>query len=520
MSSHPALYTQFSYHDNDEMLQQRDARLRATLIRESAKAIPAEERGVTEWTGVKLEHLPTSTQLMSEEHDSETIFQDALVARTYHDVLLPNKEPQDSTIPTDDTILRAHVKVLFKAFKSVPEDAEEGDEEADKTKRPFVNQVHDNHLAESLCWKILETCIYRSKKDQNLVEAWEPGKMKGKKTNFTFAERFDKVVQTMAESKSICKHLFDVDYMYKIIDDPVTAIKRVIANKRLNGKKAELMKLGKGVSEEDGKKTSKRVFEHDEEDEIASDGRPAKIRRRAVASSSAIGQAQSGFGHTAYSQSHSISPASYAPPMQGIPRSDPGNYYNITPPRQRSEHQSLSMPTSYPAQTQTPSSRGLGISGFDAPRMATQSARQVQQPLASYSSGYAGLSAYVPPHQPQSHTRSTPSLTASGSSTPSNHGAMQQWPIAAQAASSPRPYYQGTGMNTNPQETGEFLKVENDNQQVWTAPAISTPHHAGLGWADYQKGDGDDTQQFNDDGYNYAVLAEETNGPGYTEDQP
>ncbi|KAI1615770.1 hypothetical protein EDD36DRAFT_196558 [Exophiala viscosa] len=517
MSSHAALYTQFSYHENDDMLQQQqDARLRATLIRESAKEIPVEERGVTEWTGVKLEHLPTSTQLMSEVHDSETIFHDALVARTYHDVLLPNKEPEDTTIPTDDTILRAHVKVLFKAFKSVPEDAEEGDEEADKTKRPFVNQVHDNHLVESLCWKILETCIYRSKKDQNLVEAWEPGKLKGKKTNFTFADRFDKVVQTMIESKSICKHLFDVNYMYKIIDDPVSAVKRVIANKRLNGKKAELMKRGKEVTEENGK-TLKRPLEHGEDDDFGS--RPAKTRRHAPAISSSNAHSQFRLDPATYAPNHSVTPASYTPTINTMPRSHPGNYYN-TPTAQRSVYPDLSTSNTYATQAHTPTPRGLGISGLDAPRMATQSARQVQQTLTSYSSGYAGLSAYVPPHHTQSHTRSTPSFTASGSSTPSNHGAVQQWPIAAQAASSPRPYYQGTGMNTIPQGTGEFLKMENDNQEGWTAPTNSGPHDARLGWANYQEDNDDDTQQFNDDGYNYAVLAEEANEPEHTEDQP
>ncbi|KAK5183994.1 hypothetical protein LTR44_003499 [Exophiala sp. CCFEE 6388] len=525
MSSYPGLHTQPQHSDNNNMLLQQEAKLRATLIRETAKTIRAEQRGVTAWTSVKFEDLPSSTELMSGAHDSATIFQDALTARTYHDVLLPNKQPEDSTIPTDDTILRAHVKVLFKAFKSVPEDAEEGEEDAtkenkkareeeDKTKRPFVNQVHDNHLVESLCWKILETVIYRSKKDQNLVEAWEPGKLKGKKTSFSFAERFDKVVQTMIESKSICKHLFDVDYMFKIVDDPVSAIKRVIANKRLNGKKAELMKLGKGVSEDDGKKTAKRTLEHDDYEEAASDARPAKTRRRTLAVSPGPGQAQSGLRPTAYTQSPLNSPASYPPALRNIPRSDPGHLYDTAPSRPPSSYPDFNMLTNYRTHAHTPPSRGLGISGLDATRSAPQFAGQLRQPGHAHQSGYSGLPSYLPPNHPQSFTRSLRSSANSSTSTPPDHGTVQQWPMAAQADNKASPYYQQPTSTPVPRDNTAYLDSAANTEQAWNPAVTYAPSNDESTWAHYQAGD-DLTQHFVDD---YSAQPLGGNDSEYTED--
>jgi hypothetical protein len=62
----------------------------------------------------------------------------------------------------------------------------------------------------------------------------------------------------MATSKSICKHLFDVPFRIKLVDDPLRSSKRVASNRVLNQKKAESLKRGREAEKEDGNDAAKR----------------------------------------------------------------------------------------------------------------------------------------------------------------------------------------------------------------------------------------------------------------------
>lgn len=232
------------------------------------KKTPADQQGETPFVNLTVEGLPSSSQLMSHQSDAEsdsdpdseedpfdadTIFKDVLTARKYREVLLPSKAQQDGTIPQTKEKKWAHVRVLFKAFKMVPQNSDEGE----KTKEKFVNMEHNNALVEAVCWELLEDCIRRSEKTMNLVEGWEPGKVKGKTEDWTFEKRFDYLVQAMAQSKSICKHLFDVPFRVKLVDDPLRSAKRVASNRVLNEKKAESLKRGRQAEKEDEEKAKR-----------------------------------------------------------------------------------------------------------------------------------------------------------------------------------------------------------------------------------------------------------------------
>ncbi|EXJ68723.1 uncharacterized protein A1O5_08517 [Cladophialophora psammophila CBS 110553] len=235
-------------------------------ILQDAQQIALPQRGVSAYLNLRLDELPKSADLMvtDDEEDLDTIFENVSQSRMYRRMLLPNKRGWDITIPEAPDQLRAHVKVLFKAFKSIPDEC--ACQEA--IKRPFRSQIHDNYLVECLCWEILEACIERSKKDANLVEAWEPGKFRYKKTNdWTFEERFNSIVETMATSKTICKHLFDVKYVLKIVDDPKTNAERVEANRKLNGLKARVMKRGKEAEAQDQRQIKRARTEDADDDE-------------------------------------------------------------------------------------------------------------------------------------------------------------------------------------------------------------------------------------------------------------
>ncbi|KIW46207.1 uncharacterized protein PV06_01890 [Exophiala oligosperma] len=251
------------------------AEQRARLIHEQVQAVPVDQRGLSPFANIDPDTLPTSQDLSSGivPADTQTLFPDALTADKYHDVMLQAKAgPVDSSIPPTLDMRKAHVRVLFMAFKCVPTDRQNHDSDADEDveqirKRDvsdaFKTQSHDNHMVEALCWKILDACIRRSRKEQNLVEGYlgEAGKSHGKRHSWTFKERFDKIVNTMARSKSVCKHLFDTPYMLRIVDDPVTSYKRVVSNKRLNQQKGQLMKRGKEAVEEDKRSNKRRKIE-------------------------------------------------------------------------------------------------------------------------------------------------------------------------------------------------------------------------------------------------------------------
>ncbi|EXJ94077.1 hypothetical protein A1O1_02470 [Capronia coronata CBS 617.96] len=237
-------------------LREQHARNEAVRIHALAQQIPTDRQGVAGFVNLDVEDLPSSTELMSGQAiDSATIFGDEFTARRYRDVLLPPTGQQDGTIPRTAEQKRAHVKVLFQAFKSVPSASTEGE----KMKEKFVKEEHNNHLVEVMCWELLGDLIQRAEKAVNLVEAWEPGKAKGKTEEWTFAERFDHLVGAMAESKAICKHLFDVPFRVKLVDDPLRSSKRVASNRVLNQKKAESLKRGREAEKEDDKKAKRQA---------------------------------------------------------------------------------------------------------------------------------------------------------------------------------------------------------------------------------------------------------------------
>ncbi|KIW99828.1 uncharacterized protein Z518_10756 [Rhinocladiella mackenziei CBS 650.93] len=263
-----------------EIIQNFQAENEAIAILQRAQRIPIEQQGATAWVGLRAEEIPSSGELMSGlPVDQNTIFSNELAARKYREVLLPRKQQQDETIPQSPEMLRAHVKVLFKAFKCVPETCED----SPQMKKDFINQKHNNVVVECLCWEILRACIERSEKAENLVEAWEPAKFKYKHHNWSFAERFDNIVTTMTNSKTICKHLFDTRYLYRIVDEPLTGDCRVKSNRKLNQMKAEVMKRGKAALEED-EKTATRCKSAtgipEQGSETTSSASPPQRRRR------------------------------------------------------------------------------------------------------------------------------------------------------------------------------------------------------------------------------------------------
>lgn len=180
--------------------------------------------------------------------DHETIFDDFLTPIVYREVLRPASDRDDPTLPRTIEDCKAHVKMLFKTFKStaLAQDSEQ-------MLKPFKEHRHDNRLVECLCWSLLNACRARSEQEGPLLNAYEPSKARNNMELSTFSKRFDAIVRALAQSKTICKHLFDAPYINTFVDDPIRAITRVHANKELNKQKADVMRKGKEVLEQEEK---------------------------------------------------------------------------------------------------------------------------------------------------------------------------------------------------------------------------------------------------------------------------
>ena len=176
----------------------------------------------------------------NDQIDSETLFtslQESVHWRSQQ--VVENKPEYDETIPRDLHKKRACVKLLFKAWKSTASATDNPG-----MKKPFEEERHDNARVECLCWVLLEALIRRSELGP-LLEAYDPAKSKDNPAINSFAVRFDEVVISLREQKTICKHLLDAPYVNTFVDDPVRARNRVASNRDLNQKKGHTMSLGK-----------------------------------------------------------------------------------------------------------------------------------------------------------------------------------------------------------------------------------------------------------------------------------
>jgi len=236
------MFQQSHDHNNCPVhMSKHTARLDAIQVYNNVSTIPDDQRGRTNFLNLALEDIPTSAQCMRRGADAGTAFPTFEAAQEYRKILLATDTQDDPTIPRTRLQQRAHVMALYKAFKCIPPECEDRDD----MKKWFVEQRHNNQLVEVKCWEIFQECVTRSLKNTNLVEAHEPNKFKFKAGKMTFAERFNIIKETMAISKTICKHLFDVSFVLKFVDDPAHNRARVESNRVLNGKKAEIMKRGK-----------------------------------------------------------------------------------------------------------------------------------------------------------------------------------------------------------------------------------------------------------------------------------
>lgn len=158
-----------------------------------------------------------------------------------------NQEAQDDEeIPRTADEKAAIVKLLFKAFKSTVEG-----QSNPQVQRPFEHQVHSNAHVEAVCWQLLEAAIQRSEGGP-LGYAYEPEK--GTKSaldrSSSFAQRIDDLIHALMWEKSVCINLLKAPKVIDAVDSPSYLGKRTANNRLLNGKKAEIAKLGKKKLEE------------------------------------------------------------------------------------------------------------------------------------------------------------------------------------------------------------------------------------------------------------------------------
>ncbi|KAJ9602722.1 hypothetical protein H2200_012916 [Cladophialophora chaetospira] len=296
-----------------EEIKKVNAEAKATQVLAQVEGTDKRNRGRTNYVHLALDNLPSSAEILGDPNpDDNTLFDSAYEAERYREALLERKNTVDPTIPTDPRDIKAHVKALFKAFKCVPDECED----TEKITKLYSDMTHDNALIEALCWQLVEGLIRRSEVKTNLVESYEPDKYKFRKcADKDFAERFDLLVEGMAKSKSLCKHLNDAPFMYKVLDDPLTNVERIESNRKLNGQKAEVMKRGKEVvaaEKDDGKNKKVKTRRSTEESPSVKTETAQPLRQRGGTTMSA-------------QPPRYTTPQTYMRPAQ-YPNSAPANY--------------------------------------------------------------------------------------------------------------------------------------------------------------------------------------------------
>ncbi|KAJ5643452.1 uncharacterized protein N7484_005959 [Penicillium longicatenatum] len=141
---------------------------------------------------------------------------------------------EDPTFPTTTEDKCNLVAVLKVAMKSIAY-AKDGE----KTIKPFAEGRYKDLAVEVACWELLSTMMTRHMNGASFTEAHE------KKKTGSFRAHFNEVIHGLQVSKSICKHLLDTVYAKVFVDDPLHAVKRVSANKKVNDNKKDLLEKGK-----------------------------------------------------------------------------------------------------------------------------------------------------------------------------------------------------------------------------------------------------------------------------------
>ncbi|PWY91728.1 hypothetical protein BO94DRAFT_617059 [Aspergillus sclerotioniger CBS 115572] len=185
--------------------------------------------------------VPDIVQLMDPvtfNVDVETTYSSLTEAREANRTASGPRE--DDTLPTTDIQKRAIVKALTNAMLST-----KSAEDNPGMVKPFHEGKFGSARVEAVCWELLESVIARHTSGSLL--ACYGIKRKGSGESMTFTERMTRILQCLSTQKTICKHLLDPLYMHQFVDDPLSAYKRVIANKTLNKRKGEVMNAGKQV---------------------------------------------------------------------------------------------------------------------------------------------------------------------------------------------------------------------------------------------------------------------------------
>ena len=167
-----------------------------------------------------------------------THFFSAQEARDYHRRLRLSTVPHDSTVPTStDDICHAvaQIKESMKATKWAFD--------SEKVVKPFEEGAYNDVDLEIVAWGIYECLVSMHVDGDTLVEGGID-----KKKEFmpgTFKDRLNAALDALAHSKSICKHLCDQLYLEQFCRDPEAAKKRVLSNKKVNDRKANMIRVGR-----------------------------------------------------------------------------------------------------------------------------------------------------------------------------------------------------------------------------------------------------------------------------------
>jgi hypothetical protein len=179
-----------------------------------------------------------------EKQETPLIFTSLNKVKEWREEQQSYRKMADPTIPHGEIAKGLLVQHMVKSFKYAGKAAREL---CNQNVIPQVDRIKEHPKAiQAVCWELLDHTINRCT-GTSLAAGYCPAKFS--KTQAMFKVRIRAIIETLRVNKKICKHVFDVPFDKKLVDDPWKELKKTENNQRCNDLKQGQLRAGKEILE-------------------------------------------------------------------------------------------------------------------------------------------------------------------------------------------------------------------------------------------------------------------------------
>ncbi|KZF19319.1 hypothetical protein L228DRAFT_241563 [Xylona heveae TC161] len=163
----------------------------------------------------------------------------------------------DPTIPRTNNDCQRYVKRLFLAMSNLENTRDNAPGESGTPDKPsqawrsFHTGKYSAKQIQAVCWELLMKCIDRQQRGP-LVPEWQRTSNKAVADFPTLSDRVEEVCKALTFHKTVCKRLMDSIYIDGLVDNPKAHMDRAVSNKKVNLRKADVIRAGRRVKQMEG----------------------------------------------------------------------------------------------------------------------------------------------------------------------------------------------------------------------------------------------------------------------------